>query len=195
MKRYTLIGSITSPYVRRLRIAMDGLDFDFKAMMIFDQTQRIEFKKITPVLKIPVLQIHEGDQVRNVYDSRVIYNYLNKKHWQHDLSLEQENILTIIDGVNDSLVILYSMSLSGMKIEEDKRFIMAQRERVIEGFDVLDQHWASESTWDYPSISLYCLIDWAIFRELVQIDRWPNLTQFHQTMSNQPAVKETNPRN
>tara|TARA_R100000656_G_scaffold100727_1_gene73201 strand:- start:734 stop:1225 length:492 start_codon:yes stop_codon:yes gene_type:complete len=163
--------------------------------MIFDPAQRAEFKKITPVLKIPVLQIHSSGQIQNIYDSRVIYNYLNKKHWQHDLSIEQENILTIIDGVNDSLVTLYSMTLCGMKIEEDKRFIMAQRERVIEGFDVLNQLWTSESAWDYPSISLYCLIDWAVFRELIQIDRWPHLLQFYKVMAKQPLLKETDPRN
>tara|TARA_R110000868_G_scaffold197846_3_gene444055 strand:+ start:715 stop:1302 length:588 start_codon:yes stop_codon:yes gene_type:complete len=194
MSSYTLIGSTTSPYVRRLRIIMQGLDYTFKPIMIFNPAQRIEFKKITPVLKIPVLQVHSEAGTQNIYDSRVIFNYLNKVHFKQELSIEQENTLTIIDGVSDSFVILYSMKLAGMTIEEDKRFIMAQRERVIEGFDFLDQLWARQQAWDYLSASLFCLLDWAIFRELMDIERWPNLKSFHQAHCNQPNLKESDPR-
>lgn len=194
MSTYTLMGSTTSPFVRRLRIMMNGLDFDFKTMMIFDPSDRKELKKATPILKIPILKINDEKSPKHIYDSRVIFNYLNKKHWKKDLSIDEENLLTVIDGVNDSLVTLYMMTLSQMTIEEDKRFIMAQRERIAEGFSYLADFWADNRPWDYQAISLYCLIDWAIFRNLIDIKKWPSLETFWLKHQGDDLVKATDPR-
>lgn len=194
MNKYTLIGSVTSPYVRRLRILMKDLELEFKAMMIFDPTQRVELKKVTPILKIPVLQIHSGDKTQNIYESRVIFNYLNKQHFKEELSLEEENLISIIDGINDSFVTLYMMKLADMPIDEDKRFIKAQRERIAEGFSHLNSLWAQDRRWNYTAISLYCLIDWALFRDLYDFRDTPVLLRFHQAHNNDEIVKATDPR-
>lgn len=194
MSKYTLIGSVTSPYVRRLRILMKDLDLDFKTTMIFDPLQRAELKMITPILKIPVLQIHTDGKTQNLYESRVIFNYLNKQHFKEELSLEEENLISIIDGINDSFVNLYMMKLAEMPIDEEKRFIKAQRERIAEGFSHLNSLWAHDRRWNYTAISLYCLIDWALFRELYDFRDMPVLMRFHQLHSDSEIVKATDPR-
>ena len=186
-----LIGSTTSPYVRRLRIYLKDVEFDFRPLFVFEEADRKELKKLSPVLKIPVMKLSDSQVI---YDSRVIFNYFRKQLKQPELSLMDENLLTIIDGINDTLVILYSMQSSGIKIEEDKRFIKAQRERIVEGFDYLATHWAHDRSWDYPTISLYCLLDWASFRDLINIDEWPRLKQFWQSHQNSDQVKQTDPR-
>lgn len=194
MEKYTLIGSTTSPYVRRLRILLSQTDYQFKNLMVFDPKQREELRQLTPVLKIPILQIDEGDKKQIIYDSRVIFNYLHKKFGGASLSIEDENLLTVIDGINDSFVILYSMVAAGMTLEEDKRFIKAQRERVSEGFGHLNSLWAVDRAWDYPAISLYCLLDWALFREQVDIDQWPKLKSFWLANQHHTSVKTSDPR-
>ena len=84
--KYIIIGSTTSPYVRRLRAYLHGLDCEFKSMMVFDPKDRQELLKISPILKIPVLKIEQGNDESYLYESRVIFNYINKNHFKLESS-------------------------------------------------------------------------------------------------------------
>lgn len=193
MSMYTVYGATTSPYVRRLRIMMRDLDFELKHLSIFDPNDRKELKQLSPVMKVPVLKINQDSQL--LYDSRAIFNYLNRKHFKQEISLADENIMTVIDGINDSMVILVMMGRFGMEVNEEMPYIKVQRERVIEGFDYLNSLWTEDRRWDYPAICLYSLIDWAMFRsQLHSLDRWSKLANFFKAHQNLPEVMSTDPR-
>ena len=81
-----LIGSTTSPYVRRIRLLLGDADYDFVSLDIYG-AGRDELRRNNPALKIPMLQ--DGDQA--VYDSRVIARYLAHKQGIAALSWDQEN--------------------------------------------------------------------------------------------------------
>ncbi len=195
--KYTLIGSTTSPYVRRLRIYLKTLDSDFQGMSVFDPKDRAVLKEISPILKIPVLKIHHNNSTQYLYESRVIFNYINKTHFKQEVTLQDENFLSVLDGVNDSLITLFLMKLSQMTIEEDKRFVMAQHERVQAGLAFLNQEILSKAkpTCDYIVVSLYCLLDWIKFRELTDLSLYRELEKFHQELSPKEEYKLTDPRN
>lgn len=187
-----LIGSGPSPYVRRLRLWLEGDTYEFVNLDIYSPKGRAELKRYTPAMKIPVLV--DGDQT--IYDSRVIHRYLNEKLQRETLSWEQQNALTLIDAANDSFVTTLLLKRSGIDPSQNMLIMNLQRERLVETMALLEQKVAEGefADWQYPAICLYCLLDWIDFRELYTLTDMPNLAAFHQRAAEREIVQQTDPR-
>jgi glutathione S-transferase len=102
--KYVLIGSMTSPYVRKLRLWLNDIaPYELKCVNYLEANDSEYLKKTNPINKIPILI----DYDKTIYDSRVIYNYLAQKHHTKPLSIEQENILSAIDAALDTSINLF----------------------------------------------------------------------------------------
>ena len=183
-----LYGSLTSPYVRRLRVFAieENIQFEFLNLNIFADQDRETLVKLNPTRKIPMLV--DGQQV--VFDSNVIFRYLCQKLDLSVLSWQQENTLTLINSANDSLVELLICQRSGFDTSEDKLFFNLQNERV-QGVLVELNKAVEHSEFDnynYLAVSLYCLIDWIIFRNLTDLSQFSALLNFHK----QHAQRQSN---
>ncbi|MBL4899459.1 MAG: glutathione S-transferase N-terminal domain-containing protein [Colwellia sp.] len=191
-----LIGSTTSPFVRRLRlyfIQLNITNFDFVNLDIFASSDdRKVLTDNNPAQKVPTL-VDEG---QCIYDSRVIFRYLSEKYQQPSLTWPQENLLTLIDAANDSLVSLLLLKRSGFDTSEDQFFFNLQHERVVKIFSVLTQavNDGEFEQWHYPAICLYCLLDWTEFRQLYDFNPFADLVEFHRINTNKAGVKDTDPR-
>jgi len=187
-----LIGSTTSPYVRRLRMWMSEIEHGFEKVDIFNSVDRERLVASNPTLKVPMLE----DDSRTILDSGAIYRYLTKKLNKPELSWEQTNLLTLIDSVNDSLVQMFLLSRSDIDTSADKFYFRLQRERFDVIFAELDK--AAEKgdfvQWNYASISLFCLLDWVSFRERYDYSALPNLLAFHTLVSENKEAQATDPR-
>lgn len=186
-----LIGSTTSPYVRRIRLLLADRPYEFVNLDIYGEG-RDELRRNNPALKIPVLI----DGAQEVYDSRAIARYLSAKLDTAPLSWGQENQLTLIDAANDSCVTLLLSKRSGLDIEQDAMFYNLQRERITATVRALgDMVDAGEfARWDYPAICLYSMVDWLDFRGLVDFDGVESLLSFRDHNKSQPMVANTDPR-
>lgn len=190
-----LLGSTTSPFVRRLRLYLaqhNITDYEFVNLDIFSTDDRQLLTDNNPAQKVPALV----DNDLCIYDSRVIFRYLAQKYQQAPLSWPQENLLTLIDAANDSLVSLFLLSRSNLDINEDKLFFNLQHERVEKVMTALDKavNDGAFEHWDYPAICLYCLIDWANFRQRYDFKDKVNLAHFHKNNLNSLGVIDTDPR-
>jgi glutathione S-transferase len=187
-----LLGSVASPFVRRLRIVLAGQPYQFVALNIFESEGRSVLVKHNPARKVPVLV--DDEQV--IFDSGVIYRYLAQKLNLKPLSWDQENSLTTINACTDSLVELLLCKRSGFDVTEDKLFFNLQHERIQATLEALEQQIRAGQfgRWDYLSISLFTLIDWVLFRDLVDLKPFPVLLQFRNEHLKQPMVAETDPR-
>lgn len=188
-----LYGSTTSPFVRRLKIYLADKPCEFINMDIFSANERQQLTEQNPAQKVPYLI--DGEQT--ILDSRVIYRYAAQKFQQPPLTWAEENLLTLIDAANDSLVSILLLNRSGFDTEQDKLFFNLQRDRVINLMQVLSDEVAKQAfaEWSYPAICLYCLLDWAAFRDLVPMVNYPLLTQFVAHHNQRPEVKASDPRN
>jgi glutathione S-transferase len=188
-----LFGSTTSPFVRRIRLLLAHREYEFINMDIFSAEAREALTAQNPAQKIPYLE--DGEQV--IYDSRIIYQYLTAKLELAPISWQQQNTLTLVDAANDSLVQLLLLSRSGFNLDDDKMYFSLQKGRVREVLAALDKAVAAGefNEWHYPSICLYCLIDWLMFRELYDLTAFNHLNQFWQQAKHQPLVQATDPRN
>lgn len=187
----TLFGSVTSPYVRRLRMVLDGQDYQFREMELFGKEDRQLLIEKNPTLKIPML----ADDEQFIFDSRTIFRYLTEKFSWTPLSWLQENQLTVIDSANDSLVQMFILFRSGLDTNEDLLYFNLQRERIGVVYQDLDSKVANGefANWDFPSMCLFCMLDWVAFRELISFADYPNLVKFHTQHKALPIVSETAP--
>lgn len=189
-----LFGTIPSPYVRRIRLlaAAIGIDIDFETIDIYSSEGREQLKAKNPALKVPA--ILDGDTC--IYDSRVIFRYISEQHNLPALTWQQENLMTLIDAVNDSLVVLMMSARSDLDTTADKMIFNFQHERIDTIFRLLEQHVndGEFGQWTYPAMCLYCLIDWVHFRELVPLQNFPALNAFLELNAQQPGVAVSDPR-
>jgi glutathione S-transferase len=187
-----LIGSTTSPYVRRLRMWMTDIEHGFEQVDIFNSADRSRLVKTNPTLKVPMLE----DGERTIFDSGAIYRYLNKKLNKPELNWEQTNLLTLIDSLNDSLVQIFLLSRSDIDTSADKLYFRLQRERADVIFAELNR--AAEkgafNEWNYATISLFCLLDWVAFRERYDFSSLSSLVTIHQAILEKAEAIQTDPR-
>lgn len=187
-----LFGSVASPFVRRLRLLLVDQPYEFISLNIFESAGRETLVRLNPTRKVPMLQ--DGELV--IFDSGVIFRYLCQKLQLPALSWSDENRLTMINAVNDSLVEILLCQRSGFDTNSDKLFFNLQHERIGGTLQVLEQQAAEGqfAKWDYLAISLYCLVDWIAFRQLVDLSPYPALQRFCANAQNQPGVAQTDPR-
>ena len=187
-----LYGSQTSPYVRRIRLLLATTSHEFINLNIFAGEGRQTLAAINPALRIPKLD--DAGQV--IFDSGVIYRYLAPKLGIAPLSWYQENQLTVINAVSDSLVMLLQCSRSGFDTNDDKLFFNLQKERIATCLYVLEQQAANGEfkQWNYITMALYSLIDWTLFRQLIELDDYPALLACVGANASQGAVALSDPR-
>lgn len=187
----TVHGSVTSPFVRRTRLLLADIAHDFKLVSVFDPAEKAELSKVNPTIKIPMLQ--DGDFY--VYDSRVIQRYCVEKHGLAPVAWEQENLLSIIDSISDSLVQLFLLKKSGVDTSQDALYFNNQRDRFTQAFSALETatDQGQFAQWHYASICLFCLIDWVMFRNLYDLSSYPNLQAFHEKFKDREDCKNTAP--
>ena len=187
-----LYGSQTSPYARRIRLLLATTAHEFINLNIFAPDDRETLAAINPTLRIPMLV----DDNQTIFDSAVIQRYIAGKLALSTLSWYQENQLTVINAVNDSLVMLLQCSRSGFDTSDDILFFNLQKERVATSLYVLEQQAANGefANWNYVTMALYSLVDWVLFRELVELDDYPALLQCVVNNAQQAGVKQSDPR-
>ncbi|MDW7549498.1 glutathione S-transferase family protein [Pseudoalteromonas sp. McH1-7] len=190
-----LIGSNTSPYARRIRMwaATKQIELSYHHIDIFSPEGHNELVQYNPARKIPFLL----DDTQLVCDSNLIIRYLREKYQLPVPSWDQENWLILINACSDSLIELLLSKRSGFDIEQDKLFFNLQRERIGHTLHALNEACTSDTFLhcDYLQISLYCLLDWVLFRELIDLSDYDNLVAFHDRLQHQPIAQKTDPRN
>ena len=193
---YTLIASERSPFARivRMLMARHGIPFEFRILnFVDDAVAAAELAKETPINKVPILI--DGSQ--KIFDSRVIVNHLTNKHGLPTLTLDEENIVSIVYGCMDTSVILFLMKRNGYDLAADNGFLKRNLARIPTSLEYLTL-WASsldprkESDWNYASMSLYSYLQWAEVRtDLISVKDYPALHAFMEKFADAPGVKET----
>jgi glutathione S-transferase len=188
-----LYGSITSPYVRRLRLflAEHAIDYKLELVNLYDDDDRRAFANLSPVRKLPLLI----DQAQKVMDSHTIHDYLCDKFHLPRLTLEQSNDISIIDGALDSLIIIFYCKNSGFDDDGERLIYQLQKERLSDTFSYLEKQVKSGELkdWNYVSMCLLSLVEWAKFRNLYDFSGLDALTGWTESQQHQKGVQSTRP--
>lgn len=186
---YTLYGSQTSPFVRRIRILMENIPFKFEDLNIFEAQDGVTLNKVNPINQVPVLT--HGNLT--IWDSRQIFNYLNSLHHFQKMDWKDENLITAIDGAMNAAVSLILMKRSGIKIDEPYMYVGRQKDRMESILDFLSPYIKNEGLreWNFVTISIYCYLDWAIFRGILDLSSRPDCLALLEAHKNRDIVINT----
>ncbi len=187
--KYILIGSHPSPFVRRIRLFMEHLPHEFRSINIYEKEGAEELRQVNPIHQIPVLL---ADQ-QKIWDSRIIFNYLNMIHRLENLDWEDENNLSAISGALDAGVGLLLMKRSGININEELMITKRYRERIDSILNYFSPYLEKEGLqeWRFLTMSIYSFLDWADFRGILDLKKYPACGNFLTAHSQKAIVRLT----
>lgn len=193
MAQYRLLGSLTSPYVRRLRLFIGDAPCDFEPVADMYGKDDQKVSALNPLKRVPVLLV-DG---RPLFESRVIYNHLCKALGRRALDLDDENALSVVDTVQDQLIQTFLMKKFAHPIDNENDYFKRHADRRVRMLNYLRAEVIAGrfDRWDYPAMSLLSLIDWAMFRSTLTAEELSGpLAKFLEQGRRHPLVEATDPR-
>ncbi len=200
-----LIGSLTSPYVRKVRVVMAEKKLDFQ-LLLEDPWGTEAVLASNPLGKVPCLVMEGGEAV---FDSRVIVEYLDTLSpvgkLIPSLSRERTEVRTweaLADGVLDAAVAArMERTWAGRQPEQrSEAWVERQLSRVQAALKAMsqglgDKPWCAGIHFSLADIAAGCALGYLDFR-FPQID-WrtphPNLKKLHDKLATRPSFIDTAP--
>lgn len=199
-----LIGSLTSPYVRKVRIVLaeKKIEYEFE----IDTPWSVESKvaDINPLGKIPVLVLDDNTPL---FDSRVIVEHIDNVTPNAKLfpspnreRTEVKRWEALADGVCDAAAAAYLEAKRPMH-EQSRDWIARQREKIGRGLDFMekelgDQPHCRGTHMTLADIAVGVALGYLVFRfaDIEWRDSHPNLARLYDKLMQRPSFAETQPQ-
>ncbi len=198
-----LIGSPTSPYVRKIRIVLAEKKIDYEFVLESPWVEGNQVGVHNPLGKVPVLVL---DDDGTLYDSRVIAEYLDMVAPNNRLipasGRERINVKrweALADGVLDAAVaaFLESKRPDG---ERSLSWVERQRGKILLALQVMSeeleqQPWCHGNSLSLADIAVGCALGYVSFRlgDIAWAEQYPNLDSLHGKLMQRPSFVETVP--
>ncbi len=201
-----LIGTTTSPYVRKVRVVMaeKKLDYTFVLDNVWDADTAIAASN--PLGKVPCLVMEGGEAV---FDSRVIVEYLDTLSPVGKLIAQQgrerADIKTweaLADGVLDAAILVrLEQTFAGrQESERSPAWIERQLGKVDAGLRAMaqglgDKPFCSGIHLSLADIAVGCALEWLDFRfpQIAWRTEHPNLARLADKLAQRPSFADTRP--
>lgn len=198
-----LIGSPTSPYVRKVRIvfAEKKLDYQMETENVWEPDTKIQ--TFNPIGKVPCLLVEDEDAI---YDSRVIVEYLDTLSPVSRLIPQAGRERTdvkcweaLADGLLDAAVMIIkekqrpAEQISHDWIERQVGKVNAALAAMSKGLG--DQSFCTGINYSLADVTVGCALGYLDFR-FADIDwrtTYPNLAQFYAKVSARPSFADSQP--
>ncbi len=198
-----LIGSLTSPYVRKIRIVLAEKKIDYEFVLDSPWEAGNQVAALNPLGKVPVLIL---DDDSTLYDSRVIAEYLDAVAPNNRLipASGRERISVkrweaLADGVLDAAVAAY-LELRRPDGERSPSWIERQRGKVHQALQAMsdelgDQPWCHGNSLSLADIAVGCALGYVAFRlgDIKWAEQFPNLAVLNAKLMQRAAFSETLP--
>lgn len=167
-----VIGSYTSPYVRKIRIQLleKGLPFSFLEDMPWNDESRAP--KYNPLGKVPILIDENGS---TWYDSKVIAQYIEALHSRKPLIpkdalavVEVAQLEALADGITEAGVAIF-LEQKRATMQQNPDWIKRQHGKVRRGLEALESKlegvlWLHSETFSLADIAAGVVLNWLDFR-------------------------------
>jgi glutathione S-transferase len=198
-----LIGSYTSPFVRKIRVILleKGVKFDFVEESPWEPGNRVS--EYNPLGKVPALVTEEGE---TFFDSPVLASYLEcafpkPAMWPTEPlgGLRIRQVEALIDGTIDAAVAI-RLELQRPEHIRVTDWLARQSAKIVRGLDALEARaakgqWLAGDAFTLADISLGCLVFWLDFRGIH--DDWregrPALAALAARLAERDSFKQTLP--
>jgi len=189
-----LYGTTTSPFVRRVRVVAQEIGEPVEMIDTAPDAGQAQLREVSPIRKVPVA-IVDG---RTIYDSRTIIDWLTTTRGWGTIApppdrWREQNLLTAIDGVLDSIIQLFYLRRDGVAVDGSP-YAKRQLERTDAIFGWLGNELAADRSFGLPALSLICALDWMDFRKTFPTEKLETLAPLRAHWNDRASVAATRPR-
>jgi len=198
-----LIGSLTSPYVRKVRIVLGekSIDHEFTNDPPFSPDTRVA--QVNPLGKVPALIMDDG---YILFDSRVIVEYLDDLNGPESgrlipavgpQRLRVKRWEALADGIIDACVAIY-LERKRPESQQSQEWIERQQKKIDQGLQAVaaelgDKPWCEGESMTLADIALGCAFGYldARFPAVKWRDTYPNLVRLADKLAERQSFKTT----
>lgn len=198
-----LIGSHTSPFVRKVRIVLAEKKMDYEFVIDLPSQEGSKVASVNPLGRIPVLLL---DADTPLYDSRVIVEHIDNVTPNSKLfpapNRERTEIKrweALADGVCDAAVLAVQESRRP-KEEQSAPWISRQRDTIQRSLKVMDQQLGEKSFcmgthFSLADIAVGTALGYLCFRfpDIAWQENHPNLNKLYEKLSLRQSFIDTTP--
>lgn len=198
-KPLKIIGSLTSPFVRSVRIACEELklNYEMEVTTFFAKNtpeQESFIRNHNPLMRVPVLI----DGNNTIIDSRIIINYLLKQYGNGNnfssrppLNIREENIITTTYGLIDSGVLRFILQNTQANINMSEGYAARSLERMYSALEWLNTQKEFSEVFGAAESLLICALDWIKKRDIANWSKYDNLVSLHEKFATRDSVIKT----
>ncbi len=199
-----LIGSVTSPYVRKVRVVLaeKKLDYAFEQENVWGADTTIS--QSNPLGKVPCLVMEDGSAL---YDSRVIAEYLDtltpvckllppNGRDRADVKVWE----ALADGVLDAAILVRLEKTLRPQEQQSEAWIERQMGKVHAGLAVMSDNLGETPFcrgihYTLADVAVGCCLGWLSFRfpDIAWRDDYENLARLYDKLSERQSFKDSVP--
>jgi len=199
-----LIGSLTSPYVRKVRIVFleKKVDLDLELENVWAADTKIALNN--PLGKIPCLILEDGEAI---YDSRVIAEYADTLSPVSKLipaaSRERAAVKTwgaLADGIDDAGILTRLEATFHPAEQQSSDWLERQMGKINAALAQMSRQlgenaWCHSNQMTLADIAVGCALGYLLFRfpNIAWQAQYPNLDALYQKLMQRPSFAETAP--
>ena len=199
-----LIGTHTSPFVRKVRIVLAEKKIDYELAIDSPWQDDSEVHNLNPLGKVPVLVLDDGTPL---FDSRVIVEHIDNVTPNNKLfptpnreRTEVKRWEALADGICDAAALIF-LEKKRPAERQDADWITRQESKLIRGLDYMaselgDNAWCMGNHFSLADIATGCALGYLAFR-FPEIDwsvKHPNLARLYDKLMQRQAFADTIPK-
>lgn len=197
-----LIGSYTSPFVRKISILLleKGISFEFVNELPYNLENGVA--QYNPLGKVPALMTDDGECW---FDSPIIAEYIELLNVEPQMlpsdplaRLNVRQLEALADGIMDAGLVAVR-ELARPPAQQSEAECLRQREKISRSLDALETHLKegtfSTDTLNLATIAIACAISYLNFRRIAPgwcVDR-PHLVKLVETLFQRESFARTEP--
>ncbi len=199
-----LIGSLASPYVRKVRVVMAEKKLDYVFVLEDVWSPETVIHQSNPLGKVPCLVMEDGGAM---FDSRVIVEYLDTMSPVGKLipasGRERASIKcweALADGVVDAAVLMRLERIQRPTEQQNEAWVQRQLGKVRTGMRSMahglgDNPFCAGKQFSLADVAVGCALGWIAFRfpEIGWRDDHPNLSRLFDKLSDRQSFRDTIP--
>ncbi|UCV12403.1 glutathione S-transferase [Dechloromonas denitrificans] len=198
-----LIGSHTSPFVRKVRIVLaeKKIEYDFEIDSPWLEDSKVP--NINPLGKIPVLLLDDNTPL---FDSRVIVEYIDNVTPNNKLfpapnreRIEVKRWEAVADGICDAAASAF-LEAKRPKKEQSASWIARQRDKIMRGLDFMaeelgDKAFCMGTHFSMADIASVTALGYLAFRfaDINWQESHPNLAKLYAKLMQRPSFADSVP--
>lgn len=199
-----LLGSLASPYVRKVRIVMSEKKLDYEFILEDVWSPESSIHLANPLGKVPCLIMEDGGAM---FDSRVIVEYLDTMSPVGKLipsqGRERASIKcweALADGVLDAGILIRLERTQRSAAQQSDAWVERQFGKIRHGLRAMssglgDTPFCVGTHLSLADVAVGCALGWLSFRfpEITWRDDYPNLARLFEKLSDRPSFRDTMP--